>query len=140
MKSSTQSRIARSVSRSKRDVFLRTDFSKFGTPSRVTRGISELVNKGKLIKLGYGVYAKAVPSAITGNPVPRKVLETLAVETFSLLGVPITMGSARTNYSTGTSTQIPMSISVSTGSTRINRKLKLGNREIAYEKPFPRTS
>ena len=139
MKTSTRTRIARSVSRSNRDVFLRSDFSKFGTPSRVTRGISELISKGKLVKLGYGVYAKAVPSTITGNPVPRKTLETLAVQTFELLGVPITMGSARTNYSIGTTTQIPMSISISTGPTRINRKLKLGNREIVYEKSLPRT-
>lgn len=138
MKISTQTRIARSIGRSNRDIFLRADFDKFGTPSRVTRGISELISKGKLIKLGYGVYAKAIPSSITGNPVPRKVLESLAVEAFEQLGVPITMGNARIQYSTGTTTQIPMSISISTGSTRINRKLKLGNREIVYEKSLPR--
>ena len=84
---STQTRIARSIGRSKRDVFLRIDFAKLGTPSRVTRAISELINRGKLVKLGYGVYAKAVPSPVTGNPIPRKVLESLVIEAFESLGI-----------------------------------------------------
>ena len=56
---STQTRIARSIGRSRRDVFLRADFANLGSPSRVTRAITELIKKGKLVRLGYGVYAKS---------------------------------------------------------------------------------
>ena len=137
---STQTRIARSIGRSKRDVFLRADFEKLGSPSRVTRAISELINKGKLVKLGYGVYAKAVPSPVTGNPIPRKVLESLVVEAFDSLGIPVDLGIARSAYATGSTGQVPMSVTISTGSRRVSRKLKLGNREVIYEKPFARAS
>ena len=137
---STQTRIARSIGRSKRDVFLRADFEKLGSPSRVTRAISELINKGKLVRLGYGVYAKAVPSPVTGNPIPRKVLESLVAEAFDSLGIPVDLGIARSAYATGSTSQVSMSVTVSTGSRRVNRKLKLGNREVLYEKPLTRAS
>ena len=131
---STQTRIARSVGRSKRDVFLRADFAELGSPSRVSRAINEMINKGKLVRLGYGVYAKAFPSAITGNPIPRKTLESLVVEALDALGIPAELGAARSAYATGSTGQVPMSVTISTGSRRVNRKLKLGNREVIYEK------
>ena len=131
---STQTRIARSVGRSKRDVFLRADFAELGSPSRVSRAINEMINKGKLVRLGYGVYAKAIPSAITGNPIPRKTLESLVVEALDALGIPAELGAARSTYATGSTGQVPMSVTISTGSRRVNRKLKLGNREVIYEK------
>jgi hypothetical protein len=137
---STRTRIARSIGRSKRDVFLRADFSHLGSPSRVTRAISELINKGKLVRLGYGVYAKAVPSAVTGKPIPRKVLESLVIEALESLGIPVDLGAARAAYATGSTDQVPMSVTVSTGSRRVSRKLKLGNREVIYEKPLTRAS
>ena len=137
---STQTRITRSIGRSKRDVFLRADFADLGTPSRVTRAISELIKKGKLVRLGYGVYAKAVPSPVTGNPIPRRVLESLVAEAFDSLRIPIDLGTARSAYATGGSGQVPMSVTISTGSRRVSRKLKLGNREVIYEKPLTRAS
>ncbi|OIQ72489.1 hypothetical protein GALL_458840 [mine drainage metagenome] len=137
---STQTRIARSIGRSKRDVFVRADFADLGSPSRVTRAISELIKKGKLVRLGYGVYAKAVPSAVTGNPIPRKVLESLVAEAFDSLGIPVDLGMARSAYATGSTSQIPMSVTVSTGSRRVSRKLKLGNHEVIYDKPLTRAS
>lgn len=137
---STQTRIARSIGRSKRDVFLRADFADLGSPSRVSRALSELINKGKLARLGYGVYARTVPSAITGNPIPRKVLESLVIEAFDSLRIPVDLGAACSAYATGSSSQVPMSVTISTGSRRVSRKLKLGNREITYEKPLARTS
>ena len=131
---STQTRIARSVGRSKRDVFLRADFADLGSPSRVPRALNEMINKGKLVRIGYGVYAKAIPSAITGSPIPRKTLESLVVEALEALGIPSELGAARSAYATGSTGQVPMSVTISTGSRRVNRKLKLGNREVIYEK------
>jgi len=140
MELSTKTRIARSIGRSKRDVFLRADFADLGSPSRVTRAISELIKKGKLARLGYGVYAKTVPSVVTGNPIPRKVLESLVVEALESLGIPMELGAAHSAYATGSTGQVPMSVTVSTGSRRVSRKLKLGNREVIYEKSLARPS
>jgi hypothetical protein len=140
MRVSTKTRISQSITRSPRDIFLRKDLAQFGTPSRVTRAISNLIKDGKIVRLGYGVYAKTVPSVVTGNPVPRKVLETLTAEVFDSLRIPIDLGTARSNYAAGKTTQVPMSVIISTGPRRVNRKLKLGNREVTYEKNLSRAS
>lgn len=137
---STKTRIARSIGRSQGDVFLRAHFADFGSSSRVTRALSELMDERKLVRLGYGVYAKTIPSVVTGNAIPRKVLESLVVEAFNSLGIPMELGAARLAYATGNSNQVPMSVTVSTGSRRVSRKLKLGNREVKYEKPLTRAS
>jgi len=60
--------------------------------------------------------------------------ETLAKEAFNSLGIPIELGKARADYVEGKTTQIPMSLVISTGKRRVSRKLKLGNREVIYEK------
>jgi hypothetical protein len=65
-------RIKRSVSNKKGDVFLRAEFQSFGSIAQVSRSLSELQNKGALIKLGVGVYAKAKTSVLSGKPIPVK--------------------------------------------------------------------
>lgn len=140
MKTSTKTRMAQSIARSPRDIFLRNELAEFGTPSRVTRGINELIREGKIMRLGYGVYAKTEPSILTGTPIPRKMLESLAFEAFNSLRIPIELGKARADYTGGKTNQIPMSVAISTGKRRVIRKLRLGNREVIYEKHLRRAS
>lgn len=139
MKISTKTRLSRSIGRSKnKAVFLRNDFQELGSPSRVTRAINELISEGKLIRLGYGVYAKARPSVLTGKPVPELSLSELAQEALIALGAEPRPGSAQKRYDEGKTTQIPMSISFGVAK-RINRALTLGNQEVTYEKYSSRT-
>lgn len=140
MKASTKTRMAMSIAGSQTDVFLRSYFDRFGSPSRVTRGLQELIRDGKLTRLGYGVYAKTSPSPISGKPIPKKPLENLAEQTFKALGVRVQLGSSRAKYAAGDTTQIPMALIVSIGSSRIQRKLRLGTREVIYEKDLEATS
>jgi len=132
--------MAMSIAGSQTDVFLRSYFDRFGSPSRVTRGLQELIRDGKLTRLGYGVYAKTSPSPISGKPIPKKPLENLAEQTFKALGVRVQLGSSRAKYAAGDTTQIPMALIVSIGSSRIQRKLRLGTREVIYEKDLEATS
>jgi len=140
VKASTKTRMAMSIAGSQTDVFLRSYFDRFGSPSRVTRGLQELIRDGKLTRLGYGVYAKTSPSPISGKPIPKKPLENLAEQTFKALGVRVQLGSSRAKYAAGDTTQIPMALIVSIGSSRIQRKLRLGTREVIYEKDLEATS
>ena len=139
MKASTKTKMAMSIASSQSDVFLRSYFGRFGSSSRVTRAIQELIKDGKLTRLGYGVYAKTSPSPISGNPVPKKSLENLAVQTFKALGVEIQLGEASAKYAAGETTQIPMALIVSTRNSRIQRKIRLGTREVIYEKDLTAT-
>lgn len=46
------------------DVFLTREFGDLGGEDQVLRG---LVRDGRLVRLGYGVYARAETSQLTGN-------------------------------------------------------------------------
>ncbi len=52
----------------KKNVFLRKDFEKFGAYKQVGRALLQLTKEGILIKIGYGLYAKARISSLTNKP------------------------------------------------------------------------
>jgi hypothetical protein len=132
----TKSKLSQKIDATPGEILLRSKLVDTGTPSRVTRAINSLIAEGKIVRLGYGVYAKARPSSLTGNPIPRKTLDELAPEIFSELNVPFTYGEAISDYVSGRTTQIPTALIISTGSRRINRRISVGSREVKYEKNF----
>jgi hypothetical protein len=126
--------MSRSITLSQREIFLRKDFERLGTPSRVTRALQELLKEGKLVRIGYGIYSKTTPSAISGKPIPRKPLESLVMEALKALEIQSELGKAQKEYSSGATTQIPMSLVVNIGDARFTRKITLGGREVIYER------
>ena len=67
-RNSLKSKVATKISRSKREVFLRTDFEKLAGYDQVGRALRQLTKDGVLMKIGYGLYAKSRPNRITGKP------------------------------------------------------------------------
>ena len=131
-----KNRMLRSVALRKGEVVLREDFKNMGSPSQISRGLKELLTAGRLIRLGYGVYAKARPSSISGKPVPRAPLEVLARETLGRLKVDTQLGQAQAAYARGDTTQIPMKTTFNTGQRRISRKITVGSRSVQYENDY----
>ncbi|WP_434704052.1 S-adenosylhomocysteine hydrolase [Pseudomonas sp. Z1-12] len=128
-----EERLKRSIALRKDDVFLRSEFSDFGSPAQVSRALRHLVASGVLVKLGVGVFAKAKVSVLTGKPIPIRPLEVLAPLVLQKLGVTITAGRAAREYNASDSLQLPAGIVFDTGSRRINRKLGFGGRYVVYE-------
>lgn len=128
-----EERLKRSIALRKDDVFLRSEFSDFGSPAQVSRALRHLVASGVLVKLGVGVFAKAKASVLTGQPIPVRPLEVLAPLVLQKLGVKITAGRAVREYNASDSLQLPAGIVFDTGSRRINRKLGFGGRYVVYE-------
>ena len=72
------------------DVFLTREFKKLGGEDQVLRALRKLVDDGRLVRLGYGVYGRAVMSRLSGKPmlyspegfsgVARQALDKLGVE------------------------------------------------------------
>jgi len=120
----------------KGEVVLRADFERMGCASQVSRALKEVVSAGKLVRLGYGIYAKTEPSVLSGNPIPRQPLEALAWEALQRLNVDVSLGQAQNDYSAGMTTQIPMRATFNTGRRRISRKLVVGNRSVSYENNY----
>lgn len=133
---SIKDRIIRSVALRQGEVVLRADFMRMGSSSQVSRALKAVVSAGKLVRVGYGIYAKAQPSALSGKPIPRQPLEALAWEALQRLNVEVALGQAQQEYAAGDTTQMPMRATFNTGQRRISRKLTVGKRSVSYENNY----
>jgi hypothetical protein len=133
---SVKERMVRSIALRKGEVILRADFESMGSASQISRALKELIQAGKIIRLGYGVYAKARPSILSGKPVARVSLEELAQEALQKLGVPVQLGRAQAAYAAGKTTQIPVRTTFNTGQRRISRKITVGISTVRYENNY----
>lgn len=127
-------RVKRSISNKRGDVFLRAEFELFGSPAQVSRALSELRSRGMLVKLGVGVYARAMPSKLSGKPIPVKPLEVLAPQALEKLGVKVEASRLTKAYNSGLSSQIPTGILLNTGKRRVGRQLGFNGAFVQYER------
>ena len=127
-------RIKRSVANQGDTVFLRAEFERFGSPAQVGRALRQLTQAGALVRLGLGVYAKAKPSVLTGQPIPARPLEVLAPEALKKLGIAVTPSRLTQEYNAGCSTQVPSGIVLNTGKRRVARKLSFNAQAVQYER------
>lgn len=133
-KMTIEERLIRNITRSADKVFLRSEFDKFGGYDQVGRALRSLVSKGRLVKAGYGVYVKAKPSSLTGNPIPVAPVTEICVTALSKLGVKTEMSSADKAYMDGKTTQMPMAEVVKIKSSRVCRRIGFGSKIVRYEK------
>ena len=129
----TRERLRRSVAARQGEVVLRRDLRTLGSGSQVSRGLRQLVEDGKLVRIGMGVYAKATPSRLSGQPAPRQILEVLAAETLDRLGIAWQQGKAQRLYNAGLTTQVPWRTTFDTSPRRITRRLQVGKGVVEYE-------
>lgn len=132
----TKQRIARSIARRKGEVVMRADFAHIASPSQISRVLTELMEEGIIVRLGYGIYAKAMPSILSGRPIPRVTLEELTQEVLEKLGVEVRLGRAQREYNEGKTTQIPAHTTFDTGQRRISRKITVGISTVRYENDY----
>ena len=127
-------RLRRWVDQHQGEVVLRRDLRRLGSASQVSRGLRQLVDDGKLVRIGLGVYAKATPSRLSGQPAPRQTLEVLAAETLDRLGIAWQQSKAQRLYNAGLTTQVPWRITFNTSPRRISRRLQVGKGVVEYER------
>ena len=110
---SLKSKVSTKISRSKREVFLRSDFENLAAYDQVGRALRQLAVEGFLLKIGYGLYAKARPNRITGKPMlsAEGGFSQVAQEALSRLGVKWQPSESVQAYQAG-STQIPANAEV----------------------------
>ncbi|WP_276672672.1 DUF6088 family protein [Chlorobium limicola] len=121
------------IARKKNAVFVRDDFSDVSDYDQVGRALRSLTKKGNLIRLGYGVYAKAKKSPINGAAVPVAPLPTLAKEALQRLGVETLPSRLEEAYNAGETTQVPTGRLIGVKG-RVNRKLGYRGAFVSYER------
>jgi hypothetical protein len=127
-------RIERRLARAKkRNVFLRRDFAELGSYDAVGRALRRLTQKGRLVQIGYGLYAKAGRSPFTGKTAPVVGIGRLATEALSRLGKAAEESSFSKAYSGGRSTQVPTGRTVAVKG-RVRRRIGYDGKYVAFER------
>lgn len=128
-------RVEARIARRRDNAFLTREFRDLGGERQVLRALRELTEAGKLIRLGYGVYARAETSPLTNQPMlagdgfgalSRQVLDKLKVS-----WEPTT---AERDYNEGRSTQVPLTPRVRLRRGRFSRKLSYKTMELTIER------
>lgn len=132
LKQKIQNRVARTK---KTDVFLPRDFADLSGEDQVLRALRSLVHDGALMRLGYGVYARAMRSRITGRLMVSSAngFHSAALQALNKLGVPWEQSESTKAYNEGRSTQIPVNPTVKV-KARFNRRLSDGRTELRVER------
>jgi len=128
-----EDRILARIYRMKSSVVLREDLIDIGGYDQVGRVLRLLAQKGKILKIGYGLYAKTKVSSLTGEVLPVQTLPALAREALKRLGVAIKPTKAELDYQEGRSTQIPTGRLIGV-KKRISRKIGYKGASVNYER------
>jgi len=139
MRETLETQISKRIERKRRDVFLRTDFDDLGGYDQVGRVLRQLVRGGRLLKIGFGLYARARLSTIDGSPTPIKGLRDLADEALRRLGIRTSPTRLEQAYSEGKTTQVPSGRRVAVNK-RVRRKIGYNGAIMSFERvgPAPR--
>ena len=123
------------ISRKSGDVFLTREFKDLAGEDQVLRALRTVVKSGGLVRLGYGVYGRAVVSRLSGEPIlysPSGFLGA-ARQALNKLEVAWEATDAEQSYNEGRSTQVPLNPVVRVKG-RFSRRLRDGNLELLLER------
>src|SRR5271156_1920602 len=98
------------IARRRDEVFLTREFRDLGGEDQVLRALRGLVRDGQLVRLGYGVYGRAIISRLSGEPMlySPNGFAGAARQALNKLGVKWEPTEAERAYNEGRSTQIPV--------------------------------
>ena len=130
-----QQKVADRIADKPEDVFLTREFSDLGGEDQVLRALRGLVRDGQLVRLGYGVYGRAVISRLSGQPILSSPSGFAGVtrQALTKLGVKWEPTEAEKAYNAGLTTQIPVNPAVRVKG-RFSRRLRYLNTELIVER------
>jgi hypothetical protein len=127
-----EDRLLKRIDRKRVDVFLRSDFGDLGGYDQVGRVLRDFVRKGRLVKVGQGLYARARPSLTNGEPVPVGGLSALK-EALRRVGVETLPSRLDREYNAGRTTQVPTGRVVGV-TRRVRRRVGYGEINLSFER------
>lgn len=128
-------KVRQRIARRRDDVFLTREFRDLGGEDQVVRALRELVRAGDLVRLGYGVYGRAVISRLSGEPILYNADGFIgaARQALDKLGVVWEPTDAERAYNEGRSTQVPVNPAVRVKG-RFARHLRYQDAELQLER------
>lgn len=131
-KNSLKFKILEYIQQTSDNVILRAEVESMGSPRQISRCFNDLIAMGELVRIGYGIYAKAYNSEYTDIPVIKGGFGQVCKEALTKLGIAWEAGSAEQAYNAGLSTQVPVRAIVQLKS-RFRGHLHYGNRTLITE-------
>jgi hypothetical protein len=131
-----ETRMIKRIERRRGDVFLRSDFRDLGGYDQIGRILRGLVRKGRLLKIGQGLYTRAVASPFDGTPAPVKGLRAIAAEALKRLGIKSMPTPLEKAYRAGETTQVPAGRAIGVNK-RVRRKIGYNNIYVSFERDRP---
>jgi hypothetical protein len=135
MRETLETRLLKRIDRKRGDVFLRSDFADLGGYDQIGRGLLQLVRQGRLMKLGYGLYSRAVKSQLDDSLIPPRGLSTLR-EGLKRVGIETLPSRSVQDYNTGRTTQVPTGRVVGVR-RRVRRKIGYSGFTLSFERAGP---
>ena len=112
---------------------MRSDFRDLGGYDQVGRGLKRLADGDRLVRIGYGLYARSATAPISRATVPQQPLPMLAAEALDRLKVKTAPSTFDRAYNEGTSTQVPTGRVIGVKG-RFSRKIRYGGQNIVFER------
>ena len=113
-------------------VILRADLNFLGESRQVSRAIKALIEEGKLIKIGYGIYVKAKRTPYSEKPVMEITLPEACAQAFERLNIQWEPGNAIKEYNEGRTQQVPAQY-VMRLKDRYRGRIGYGKQQILFE-------
>jgi hypothetical protein len=136
MRETLETQLLKRIGRKRGDVFLRADFADLGGYDQVGRVLRELVRQGKLMKVGFGLYSRAIQSPFDEKTrVPPKGLATLR-EALQRVGIETLPSRSAQDYNAGRTTQVPTGRVVAVRQ-RVRRKIGYSGFSLSFERAGP---
>lgn len=135
MRETLETRLSKRIDRKRGDVFLRSDFADLGGYDQVGRALLQLVSRGRLLKIGYGLYSRAIKSPFDDSLIPPKGLSTLR-EGLKRVGIETLASQSLQDYNARRTTQVPTGRVVGVRQ-RVRRKIGYSGFSLSFERARP---
>ena len=127
-----EKRIQYRIKKSSDSVFMLPDFLDLSDRDQVMRALRKLIKKGLIVKVGQGVYVKAIKSLISNKYIPILTLQEIGKTVAQKLKIKVIPNKFEVWYNEGKSTQVPTGLVISVLG-RISRKIGFDGIFIKYE-------
>lgn len=122
------------IKRSRKTVFLRSDFADLAGYDQIGRALRQLVAQEQLVRIGKGLYARARTSVVSGKPtidVPGG-FKAASRAALTRLGYQWSPSAAEQAYNRDRTVQISANANVIVQG-RLSRKIQFGNQVLQYQ-------
>ncbi len=126
-------KIQQHVTKAPSKVFLHKDFRGWGSYRQISRALRALTDKHQLVKIGFGLYAKAYSSPYIEEPLLEDGFDIVAREALDRMYVQWEPGSVEQEYNQGKTQQVPTQNVVRLKS-RLRRNIQYQGRKIYFER------